>query len=329
MAQPRKYTAARLASAPAPRINPAGAHRALYPFTRFSKYFVEVARYGSLRKAAEVLHVSASAIDRQLLMAEEEFGVALFERLPSGLRLTAAGELLLGDLRRWQKDFARTIERFGELQGLRQGHVTLAVIEALGGWPLAGCVASVTEDHPGLTFSLRVEENWHIADLVAASEVDCGLMLTDRPINGLTIEPLVRNPLGVVLPMGHALADQAQLSFGQTVGLRHVIPAEPLTIHPQVTALYEHHRIPLQRVIACNDIRLIRTLIGEGAGVAVLSYLDVAEDVRQERLTFVPLNPRQVRPMNLSLCIAPQRQLSRATQMLMDRLRKTFAAVSI
>ena len=41
-------------------------------FSRFTRYFIEVARCGSIRKASDVLHVSASAIDRQILKAEEE-----------------------------------------------------------------------------------------------------------------------------------------------------------------------------------------------------------------------------------------------------------------
>lgn len=64
------------------------------PFSRFAHYFIAVARCGSLRRAAEQLHISASAINRQILQAEEAFGTPLFERLPEGLRMTTAGELL-------------------------------------------------------------------------------------------------------------------------------------------------------------------------------------------------------------------------------------------
>jgi molybdenum-dependent DNA-binding transcriptional regulator ModE len=76
------------------------------PFSRFALYFAEVARSGSLRRAAEKLHISASAINRQILQAEEAFGTPLFERLPEGLRMTTAGELLYDNLLRWQKSFA-------------------------------------------------------------------------------------------------------------------------------------------------------------------------------------------------------------------------------
>ena len=73
-------------------------------FSRFSEYFMVVARTGSLRKAAEQLFISVSAVHRQIVLAEEELGVALFERLPQGLKLTLAGELLYADLLKWQKE---------------------------------------------------------------------------------------------------------------------------------------------------------------------------------------------------------------------------------
>ena len=87
-------------------------------FSRFSDYFIAVAKTGSLRKAADQLYISVSAVHRQIALAEEEFGIDLFERLPSGLKLTLAGELLYADLIKWQKEFQLTRNRFDEIQGL-------------------------------------------------------------------------------------------------------------------------------------------------------------------------------------------------------------------
>lgn len=301
----------------------------MLPFTRFSRYFIELARQGSLRKAAEVLHVSASAIDRQLLLAEEELGMALFERLPSGLRLTSAGELLLHDLRRWHKDYARTLERLGELQGLRRGHVSLALIGALSSGPVARTIARIGTDYPGLNFSLRFQENREIVALVGAAEVDFGLMLATDAVQGVELRPLLRIPLGVAMLPAHPLAQEVQLAFGKTMGHRHIVAAAPLMIHPQVASLYAQHQLPAQQAIECNDVRMICSLVREGAGIAVLSYLDVADEVARGQLVFVPLNPRQVRPVQLSLCVAPQRQLSRAAQWAMAEMTQAFQGLEL
>lgn len=86
-----------------------------------------VARTGSLRKAAEQLFISVSAVHRQIILAEEELGVALFERLPQGLKLTLAGELLYADLLKWQKEYQLTRIRFDEIQGLSRGNIEMVL----------------------------------------------------------------------------------------------------------------------------------------------------------------------------------------------------------
>ena len=66
---------------------------------RFLSYVDEVARVGSIRQAADRLHIAPSAVNRRILDIEEELGTPLFERLPRGVRLTAAGELFVAYIR--------------------------------------------------------------------------------------------------------------------------------------------------------------------------------------------------------------------------------------
>ena len=100
-------------------------------FSRFIRYFLAVGELGSIRKAADVLNVSASAIDRQILNVEADIGMSLFERLPSGLRLTAAGEIMMASGKRWRKEQAGVRAQMEDLRGLKRGHVDIAVIDAL------------------------------------------------------------------------------------------------------------------------------------------------------------------------------------------------------
>src|SRR5690606_41996236 len=101
------------------------------PFSRFLEYFIAVAKTGSLRKAADQLFISVSAVHRQIALAEEELGIMLFERLPNGLKLTLAGELLYADVIKWQKEFQQTRIRFDEIQGFTRGTIEFGLISAL------------------------------------------------------------------------------------------------------------------------------------------------------------------------------------------------------
>ena len=90
---------------------------------RFLKYFDEVARAGSIRQAAERLHVAPSAVNRRIQDLEEELGVPLFERLPRGMRLTSAGELFVQYVRSRASALDEVRSEIEELQGLRRGSV--------------------------------------------------------------------------------------------------------------------------------------------------------------------------------------------------------------
>ena len=149
----------------------------MFPFSRFTRYFLEVTQHRSIRRAAEVLHVSASAIDRQILKVEEELGVPLFERLPSGLRLTSAGELVLANARQWQKEYARTREQIDEMQGLRRGHIDIGLIDALSEGMVAEAISSLMQQYPGLTFGMKVADSQNVAKMIASAEVDFGFVL--------------------------------------------------------------------------------------------------------------------------------------------------------
>ncbi len=71
------------------------------------RYFEAVAEDGSIRRASERLHISPSAVNRQILKLEDYLGTPLFERRPDGMRLTDAGRLVLRHAQATLQDFAR------------------------------------------------------------------------------------------------------------------------------------------------------------------------------------------------------------------------------
>ncbi|ADU72022.1 LysR family transcriptional regulator [Pantoea sp. At-9b] len=294
------------------------------PFSRFAVYFAEVARSGSLRKAAEKLHVSASAINRQILQAEESFGTALFERLPDGLRMTTAGELLYDDVMRWQREFRVTRQRFDDIQGLKRGNVSAGLVQSLTKGVVADALAEIARQHQWLRLELTVDNSHAISQLIRQSEIDFGLILDPAGQSGLDVLAFAELEMGVVLPPQHALSGRSALSLSELSGERHIIPGESLVVHERVAALYRKQGLAPDNIIACNDIRLIRSLVTQGTGICVLSLLDVMSEVAEQQLCFVPLKNSVLRPLTLALCTAPSRQLSRAAQQVIQRITEVI-----
>ncbi|WP_343621868.1 LysR family transcriptional regulator [Acinetobacter proteolyticus] len=291
-----------------------------FPFSRFADYFIAVAKTGSLRKAADQLFISVSAVHRQIVLAEEELGVALFERLPSGLKLTLAGELLYADLRSWQKEFQITQKRLNEIQGIQRGSIDFGMIAALSESFVSAVMQSIVQQYPWINFKVRVLDSDRIADLVINAELDFGLILNPKHQHQLQISAFIEMPLGFVIPKQHALAHKEKIYFSDTLEFNHIIPAEPLVIHDHVTALYKKQDFHPRHTIECNDIHMMISLLRQNLGISIMSYLDAAPYIENAEFEFRAINDHGLHPITVALCVAPKRQLSRIAQIMMNHI---------
>lgn len=290
------------------------------PFSRFADYFIAVAKTGSLRKAADQLFISVSAVHRQIVLAEEELGVALFERLPNGLKLTLAGELLYADLRSWQKEFQATQKRLNEIQGLQRGSIDFGMIAALSESFVSTVMQSIAQQYPWINFKLRVSDSERIADLVINAELDFGLILNPKHQHQLQISAFIEMPLGFVISKQHALAHKEKIYFSDTLEFNHIVATEPLIIHDHVHALYKKHDFNPAHTIECNDIRMMVSLLKQNLGISIMSYLDAAPYIENGAFEFRTINDHGLHPITVALCTAPKRQLSRIAQIMMNQI---------
>jgi len=119
-------------------------------------YLDTVARVGSIRKAADQLAITSSALNRRIIAMEEDIGVPLFDRVARGVRLNAAGELLIHHFRLQLADMERVKSHIHDLQGVRRGHISIACSQALMVSILPTEIHAYRVKHPNVSFSLRV-----------------------------------------------------------------------------------------------------------------------------------------------------------------------------
>lgn len=285
-------------------------------FSRFLRYFLAVARCGSIRRASEELHVAASAIDRQILLGETTLGVKLFERLPAGMRLTTAGELVYHRARSWSGDLDLLLAQLDDLRGLKRGHVTLAVVEALAMGFVPDMIARLALEHPLITASLLVMGNAEVNAAITDGTADFGLQLNPPASRDVEIRTAVEIPLGFVSAPGHPIAAHPEARFSACVGHRLVAPLPPLQVSTQLKELEAESGVTADPACSADNIQMIRSLIRAGVGIGVLSALDAAHEIARGELVFTRItNPRR-HPFTLALSVHRSRQLSAAARLL-------------
>ena len=179
------------------------------------KYFREVAERGAIRKAAEALHVASSAVNRQILKLEDEIGVPLFERLPTGVRLTTAGEVLLRHVADTLNDFDLVKSEIDEFRGLKTGLVRVAALVGVMTEFLPRVVAEFQAVHPGVNFLLNSAGPEEIVDEVAAGRADIAVNFEDTlaSVGGTVVE------VGDLDEVGQLMLADAQTSGGLLVAV--------------------------------------------------------------------------------------------------------------
>lgn len=298
-------------------------------FSRFSRYFMAVAQHGSIRRASEALGISASSIDRQILLGEETLGSPLFERLPSGLRLTAAGAMLLVQTRRWQRELDACRTEIDDLKGLRRGHVTLLIPEAMARGLVPGVIAALRIQHPGITLSVLVKANHEIGPALIEGQGDLALIFDPVLSSRLSVRARIGCPLGFVTLPGHPLTAQGEVRFSQGVSYPLIAPAAPLALAQKIAWLTAETAQEGLPVCESDDIEAIKSLVRSGVGISILSSVDVMQEVSEGSLTFVPLANRKIRPFELCFCVDQARSLPAATRLVAQSLEAAFPALAL
>lgn len=298
-------------------------------FSRFLRYFTAVGRLGSIRKAADELNVSASAIDRQILNVEAELGMPLFERLPTGLRLTAAGEIMMAAGGRWQKHMADVRAQIEDLRGLKRGNVDIAIIDALTKGYIPGAIRAIQSRYPGITIGVRVLDNDAIHRAIANGEVDFGIFFEPRSVRDLTVRAFADVVLGFVTPPDHPIGRQEQARFSACVGSPVIVPAKPLAVYQQVAVLEATSQATLDKKVVSDNIQMITSLVQEGIGIGMLTSLDVITEVQARLLAFTPIADPVLRPMTLALCTATSRPTSYAADIVLREILNGFGQLGV
>nr|WP_245932951.1 LysR family transcriptional regulator [Caballeronia novacaledonica] len=177
------------------------------------RYFVEVARSGSLAAASENMHVAISAISRQIAKLEQEVGTPLFERMARGMVLTESGELLAQHARRALMDAEAVINEISEAHALGKGIVRVGCTEGFSRYFLPSVLATFYAEYPRTRFVLRSGTPAQVENWVAIGEVDLGVAFSTATSTALNVEYSENAPVCALLQVSHPLAKKDVLSL--------------------------------------------------------------------------------------------------------------------
>lgn len=259
---------------------------------RHLRYFVMAAEEGNVSRAAARLNVSQPAVSRQIRDLEEELGVSLFERNPSGLRLTEAGETALvhaGSVLRAAGVLEESMRAFaigGSKVSLRVGYLPTALPRFL-----AEGMRRFHARHPEVCVQIYEMTPSEQERALRGGEIDVGLI--GEPSPELKREYLAttihRTPVVAVVPDDHPLAGRKSIELAELEGDPFLsldereFPGRP----DMLDVLFSRAGISPEIAIRAKGLSELLGLVGSGAGVGV-APADL-EQLPHAGVAFVPL----------------------------------------
>lgn len=173
---------------------------------RVLEYVDTVARTGSVRRAAEQLNFTASALTRRIIDLEAELGAKLFERTSRGMRLTAAGELFVVHARAQLAEVVSLRSGIEDLRGLHRGLVRIACSQALALDFLPRVIGAFRTLYPEVNFDVRVVDHETAMEALESYEVDIALVFRPAPLAKFRQLATLEQRLVALMGRDHPLA---------------------------------------------------------------------------------------------------------------------------
>jgi DNA-binding transcriptional LysR family regulator len=277
------------------------------------RYFLEVARTGSVNQAAQRLHVAASAVSRQLGKLEDSLGVTLFERQARGMALTEAGTRLLAHATAHDAQATDLMQQLQGLSAQQALRVRVACTEGFAASFVPLVMSAFRQAHPQVQLQLLVDVPQEVSALAQRAEVDLALKYSMAPEKGLQVLHSAIAPVYAVMPVQHPLARRRSVSVADVVRYPLLLGAANTTGRQLFDLSCAVQGLRYVPAVESNFSSALLPLLS-GHDVVLASYLTAARWVEAGLLAARPFDEVQLQQRRLQVLAAEGRTPSPLVQ---------------
>jgi DNA-binding transcriptional LysR family regulator len=293
------------------------------------RYFLETARLGSIRRAAEVLYVAPSAVSRQIALLERTYGMPLFERHAAGVRLTVAGEVFARQARATVRDFERLHSEIDDLQKLRRGTVRIVSVEATVTSVVYRAMAEFARSYPGISYEVRVKGGITAIAALAAEECDIAISFEPPPHPDVEEVQSLRDPIVAIMHPAHPLASRAKVTLRELVSHPVALLDDSHTTRTLMDKALALEGLKLESVLTINAVGLIAEFALTKKAITFAPSLIVHADVKAGLLKTTLIDYPTLLGTRFVLCRHKSRPPTLPAQAFLIALQRQLAVLDV
>jgi len=284
------------------------------------KMYCDVVETGSFSRAAQINHVTQSAVSQQVRTLENRYHQKLLSRSARQVTPTALGERLF----RGCKD---VLARFQELElEMREhgtdiaGTTTVSTIYSVGLHELQSVQRQLLKMHPKVNLRLNYRRSDQVYDDVILGSAEIGIVAYPTPRAGVDVLPFREDRLAVICPLTHPLAAKAKVSFSALSGVPFIGFDREAPTRKAIDKLLREKGVNITPAMEMDNVETIKRAVEMGLGVSILPIASVQHELAMKTLVAKPFAEGNfTRP--IGLLVRKGKYLDRASQAVLDAFR--------
>lgn len=292
------------------------------------RYFHEVAKLGSIRRAADRLHVAASAVSRQIAQLERELDAELFERSKMGVKLTSAGEILMRQTTRMFRDLDRARGEIDDLRGLRRGEVHLWAMEGVVSGILPAVISRFHRQFPGVAFHIVTSSTDRMVEALLDDVADVAITFNATPRAEIEVVAEYVESISCLVSPKHRFSQRKKLTLAEICEEPLALPDHSFGLRQVFERAVRKAKLHPRAVVTTNSLEFTKTLAATGKMLAFMPALTVLRETESGVLRVVPVSDDHFALARASISIHRDRPLPHAARAFLKMLAAEIDALS-
>lgn len=284
------------------------------------KMFCDVVETGSFSRAAQLNHVTQSAVSQQIRALETRYDQRLLSRSARQVTPTAAGERLFRGCKEILSRFSEVESEIREQATEISGATTVSTIYSVGLHELQGIQRALLKSHPKVNLRLNYRRSDQVYDDVLMGQADLGLAAYPQSRAGIDVIPFREDKLAVVLPPNHPLAAKQKIPMSALAGQPFIAFDREAPTRKAIDKMFRDKGIELSPTMEMDNVETIKRAVELGLGISVLPVPATVQEVQLGTLLSRPFaDGGYTRP--IGVLVRKGKYLARAAQAVLDAFK--------
>jgi DNA-binding transcriptional LysR family regulator len=262
------------------------------------KVFCDLAETESFTKAAQINHVTQSAVSQQISSLERLFKSLLIERSKKRFRLTREGQVLYDYSKQMIALFDALQNKLQEIKDIVSGTIRVATIYSIGLHDLPPYIKKFLKSYPTVNVHVEYRRANQVYEDVIGNAVDIGLVAYPVKDNKLEIYPLRKDPLVLICHPQHPFSKNKSVRLKALSGQKFIGFEPDIPTRRALDKILKDHAVRVQHVMEFDNIETVKRAVEIDAGVAIVPESTVQQEVAKQTLAQVSLDDGELhRPL--------------------------------